>query len=203
MSSTRELTAADFTRSLKRSQRKRIMSGQLAPGVRLALVSLFAGCFACGGPEPTSRRSDEDLVARASATTKGPGQGGGGKDGPDDRRHAGHVGQGDGIDSDLGVASSAVVENGAKSRSVTRIEVEVLPDRRVRLDHGKTLSDDEFIERLSKSELLADLRGQGEELMVVLTPAGGADLDRAYELVSAIRIPGVLTATPIPDEVDR
>ena len=95
------------------------------------------------------------------------------------------------------------MENGAKSRRVTSIEVEVLPDRKVRLDDGKTLSDDEFIDRLSKSELLAALRDQGEELMVVIAPAGGADLDRAYELVSAIRIPGVLTATPIPDEVDR
>jgi putative transcriptional regulator len=42
MSSTRELTAADFARSLKRSQRKRIMSGQLAPG-DVAALRRFVG----------------------------------------------------------------------------------------------------------------------------------------------------------------
>ena len=42
MSKTKELTAADFARSLKRSQRKRIMSGQLAAG-DVAALRLFVG----------------------------------------------------------------------------------------------------------------------------------------------------------------
>jgi len=37
MSKTRELTAADFARSLKRSQRARIMKGELAAGDVVAL----------------------------------------------------------------------------------------------------------------------------------------------------------------------
>jgi putative transcriptional regulator len=42
MSKSKELTAADFARSLKRSQRKRIMSGELAPG-DVAALRRFVG----------------------------------------------------------------------------------------------------------------------------------------------------------------
>ena len=39
---SKELTAADFARSLERSQRKRIMSGELAPG-DVAALRRFVG----------------------------------------------------------------------------------------------------------------------------------------------------------------
>lgn len=42
MSNSRELTAEDFARSLKRSQRQRIMSGNLQPG-DIAALRRFVG----------------------------------------------------------------------------------------------------------------------------------------------------------------
>jgi hypothetical protein len=78
------------------------------------------------------------------------------------------------------------------------LEVEVLPSGRVRLPDGRVMADDAFITALADDEMVVRERSAGREVMVLLKPAGGAGLERTHSLIERIKIPGVLTGSPIP-----